>query len=133
MDEQIQHSQPRRRRRGGVRRRRVLQFLQPCLLLLLSQGKAHGYSLLDELESFGFDPDRLDPTLVYRALREMEDMGFVESHWDEDSQGPKRRMYILLPEGERQLSLWVDDLKRTRAEIDRLLSMYEAQHGTLGG
>jgi PadR family transcriptional regulator PadR len=105
----------------------VLQFLQPCLLLLLRRDEAHGYSLLADLDSFGFDPKRLDPTLVYRALRDMEDLGLVESHWDENSQGPRRRVYTLLQEGERQLSLWVEDLSRTRAEIDRLLKMYNDQ------
>ncbi len=102
-----------------------MQFLQPCLLLLLRDGEAHGYALLAELENFGFNPERLDPTLVYRALREMEEMGMVESRWDEESQGPRRRVYTLLPEGEGHLSLRVEDLRRTRDEIDRLLEMYE--------
>ncbi|MGA9193170.1 MAG: helix-turn-helix transcriptional regulator [Anaerolineales bacterium] len=107
-----------------------MKFLQPCLLLLLRSGKAHGYALLAELENFGFNPERLDPTLVYRALREMEEMGMVESHWDEESQGPRRRVYSLLPEGEGHLSLRVEDLRRTRDEIDRLLKMYEDQGET---
>jgi DNA-binding PadR family transcriptional regulator len=105
-----------------------MQFLQPCLLLLLRRSEAHGYALLDELEGFGFNPGHLDPTLVYRALREMEGLGFVISHWDEKSQGPRRRIYTILPEGERQLSFWVQELKRTRQEIDRLLNMYEGEN-----
>lgn len=116
------HSRGRGRRR---KRRRVLQFLQPCLLLLLDRGESHGYALLAELEGFGFDPERLDPTLVYRALREMEEAGWVQSNWDaEESQGPKRRVYRLMQEGKRQLSLWISDLRRTREEIDRLLKAY---------
>ncbi|MFN2274800.1 MAG: PadR family transcriptional regulator, partial [Anaerolineales bacterium] len=71
----------RGRGRGRRRRRRVLQFLQPCLLLLLQDGAAHGYALLAELERFGFDVERVDPTLVYRALREMEQAGWVQSSW----------------------------------------------------
>lgn len=117
----------RRGRRRGKRRRRVLQFLQPCLLLLLKQGNAHGYALLAELERFGFNPESLDPTLVYRALREMEDVEMVESHWDEESQGPRRRVYTILPEGRKQLSLWINDLRRTRDEIDLLLKEFEQQ------
>ena len=129
MDDQRPFGRPGRgsgRGRGrGRRRRRVLQFLQPCLLLLLRRGEAHGYGLLAELDNFGFNPERLDPTLVYRALREMEEMGMVESRWDEESQGPRRRVYTLLPEGEGHLSLRVEDLRRTRDEIDHLLEMYE--------
>jgi len=67
----------RGRRRG--RARRVLRFLEPCLLMLLHEQESHGYHLLSELESFGFDPAALDPSLVYRALREMETGGWVVS------------------------------------------------------
>ena len=125
MDDRRPFGRPGRGSGRGRRRRRVLQFLQPCLLLLLRNGEAHGYALLAELENFGFNPERLDPTLVYRALREMEEMGMVESRWDEESQGPRRRVYTLLPEGEGHLSLRVEDLRRTRDEINRLLEMYE--------
>ncbi len=118
--------QPRRRGRGG-KRRRVLQFLQPCLLLLLQRGEAHGYALLDELEQFGFDRERVDPTLVYRALREMEEAGWIQSSWDDESQGPRRRVYALHKEGKRQLTLWIEDLRKTKMEIDHLLSEYKDQ------
>jgi DNA-binding PadR family transcriptional regulator len=97
-------------------------------LLLLQRGEAHGYALLAELEHFGFNPERLDPTLVYRTLREMEEVEMVESHWDEESQGPRRRVYTILPEGREQLSLWIEDLRRTRNEIDHLLMEFEDQN-----
>lgn len=117
-----------RRGRGKGRRgkrRRVRQFLQPCLLLLLREGEAHGYALLGEIERFGLDAERLDPSLLYRMLRDMEEVGWVRSRQDEDSQGPPRRVYALTAEGETQLEIWVDDLKRVRGEIDRLLTVYE--------
>jgi DNA-binding PadR family transcriptional regulator len=102
-----------------------MRFLQPCLLLLLRRAEAHGYALLDELAEFGFHPERLDPSLVYRALREMEEAGLVRSRWDEDSQGPRRRVYALLPDGEAYLAARIEDLRRTRVEIDRLILAYE--------
>lgn len=113
----------RHRRMGRVRR-----FLEPCLLLLLRQGEAHGYKLVSELERFGFDPEALDPSLVYRLLREMEDMAWVQSRTDEESQGPPRRVYELAPDGKGQLDRWADNLRRTREEIDRLLIEYEGNH-----
>jgi PadR family transcriptional regulator PadR len=119
---------PRGHRGRGRRRRRVMQFLQPCLLLLLQRGEAHGYALMAEIEQFGFNPERVDPSLVYRALREMETAGWVRSEWDEeDTQGPKRRVYALEQEGYRQLELWIQDLRRTKLEIDQLLDAFEEQ------
>lgn len=58
----------------------MIRFLQPCLLLL-HRRPAHGYSLLEELGEFGFEPGTLDPSLVYRALRELEAEGWVTSSW----------------------------------------------------
>lgn len=117
----------RGRGRGGRgrRRQRVMSFLQPCLLLMLMRGEAHGYSLIDSLNEFGFDPDRLDPSLIYRALRDLEDNGFATSRWDDDSQGPRRRVYQITLEGEAYLTTWVEDLRRTQREIEALLSAFE--------
>ena len=127
MQRKGQREGPRRGRGRGRRRRRVLQFLQLCLLLLLQRGEAHGYALLAELEHFGFNPERLDPSLVYRALREMENEGWIRSRWDEESQGPPRRVYILDELGETHLVAWIEDLRRTQGEIDRLLRAYDDQ------
>ena len=114
-------------KRGKRRRQRVMSFLQPCLLLLLTRDEAHGYSLIDGLDEFGFERQRFDPSLIYRALREMEDSGWVTSRWDDDSQGPRRRVYQILPQGEAFLAEWIADLRRTRAEIDRLLASYKEE------
>ena len=117
---------PRGRGRGGGRRRRVMSFIQPCLLVMLHRGPAHGYNLLNGLDEFGFNPDQKDPSLIYRALRDMEDIGLVISEWDPDSSlGPQRRVYQITQDGEDFLASWVADLHRTRLEIDALLSAYE--------
>jgi len=102
-----------------------MSFLQPCLLLLLTRGSAHGYSLLDGIGEFGFERQRFDASLIYRALRDMEDFGWVYSQWDDENQGPRRRVYQILPEGELRLSEWISELKRTRDEIDTLLLAYK--------
>jgi len=112
-------------RRGHRRRRRVMSFLQPCLLVMLHRGKTHGYNLLSGLDEFGFNPDRLDPSLVYRALREMEAAGQVTSEWDDDSLGPQRRVYSITQEGESYLTGWMEDLSRARQEIETLEAAYK--------
>jgi DNA-binding PadR family transcriptional regulator len=92
---------------------------------MLHQGEAHGYSLLSGLGTYGFNLDRLDPSLVYRALREMEAASLVTSEWGDESLGPQRRVYCITEEGEEALTQWVADLRRTRGEIDHLLAAYE--------
>jgi DNA-binding PadR family transcriptional regulator len=107
----------------------VISFLQPCLLVLLhQQGASHGYNLVSGLEQFGFNTMRIDPSLVYRSLREMEELGLVASEWsDDDSQGPQRRVYQTTEDGESFLVDWIQDLHTTRLEIDRLIAAYQKQ------
>ena len=85
----------------------------------------HGYSLVNELSRFGFDLDNLDPSLVYRALRDLESNQLVNSQWVDDSQGPQRRVYRITEQGRLHLAQWVDDLMRARQEINQLLAAYE--------
>ena len=106
--------------------RRAVRFLEPTLLLLLHHGPAHGYTLLERLGEFGLGG--LNPSVVYRALRDMEDRGWVTSTWDtEQTQGPPRRVYRLTALGDEALGLWTQDLQETRRLIDHVLGAY-SQH-----
>ena len=119
---------PRRKAQGkrrGHGRWRVRRFLQPCLILLLQEEDAYGYALHAKLDEFGFNLECFDPTLVYRALKEMEDAGWVTSHWEEAKQGPQRRVYQSTQEGGRQLEQWMMAIRQTQMDIKRLLDRYE--------
>jgi PadR family transcriptional regulator PadR len=98
-------------------------MLEPALLLLLHHSPAHGYTLLEQLEEFGLE--NLNPSAVYRLLRDMEAEGLVASTWDEEqSQGPPRRVYHLSALGDEMLTLRTQDLQETRGMIDHLLGVY---------
>ncbi len=102
----------------GLRR-----FLEPVLLMKLHLGAAHGYSLREGLEEFGMQ--QLDPSVIYRALRDMEDQGWMTSTWDEEkTQGPPRRIYRMTDRGNEVLELWVKELERSKTRIERLLDAY---------
>ena len=114
------------RGRGGGRQRRIINFLRPCILLALSNDKAHGYNLIAEIEKFGFDPSQYDASLVYRSLRDMEEREFVQSSWDEtESLGPQRRVYEITEKGRLHLDDWIHDLKRVKTELETVLQAYE--------
>jgi DNA-binding PadR family transcriptional regulator len=101
-------------------------MLEPSLLLLLHHGPAHGYTLLERLGQFGLEG--LNPSVVYRVLRDMEARGWVTSTWDEErTQGPPRRVYRLTALGDEVLGLSVQELRDTRGMIDHILGVY-SQH-----
>jgi len=101
-----------------------VRVLEPALLLLLHHGPAHGYSFLERLGEF--DLAYLDPSAVYRVLRDMEAKGRVTSTWDEkETQGPPRRVYRITALGDEMLALWVHDLEDGKRRIDHLLNVYQ--------
>ena len=108
---------------GGFGKRRGRNLLRPTLLFLMHQGPAHGYDLVDRLRSFGIED--IDPSLIYRALRDMEEEGSIQSTWNEEkTQGPPRRVYTLTAEGNDSLHFYIEDLQTTRSRIDQLLQAY---------
>jgi poly-beta-hydroxybutyrate-responsive repressor len=119
-----------RRWRGGrpdqVCPRRINRFLEPCLLLLLHRQQAHGYELVEGLEPFGFGQNPADLSTVYRILRDLEDRGFVISHWETSNAGPARRQYTITDDGDRYLAYWVQDLRETDRALHSFLDTYEA-------
>lgn len=112
---------------GGACPRRISRFLEPCLLLLLRGDASHGYNLVEALGRFGFTPGAIDASVVYRILREMEEAGWVNSQWDTSSPGPPRRVYSVTADGEAYLAAWINDLRRTRDEIDQFIEAYLRQ------
>ncbi len=95
-------------------------LLEPVLLVLVKGAPSHGYSLLSELGKMGLNS--LHPSVVYRTLREMEDLGWIQSDWQTDqTQGPPRRTYHLTMQGEEALQYWKQELIRTNGIILRLL------------
>lgn len=117
------------RGRGGGRRK--MFFLESCLLVLLYSQEGYGYSLMEGLKAFGFDTELMDISILYRALRNLEEMGLVVSSWSEESLGPQRRIYTITPQGKEALSEWMEALRQQRQEIEVLEAAYEAIKGPL--
>jgi PadR family transcriptional regulator PadR len=112
-------------RGGGACPTRIYRFMEPCLLLLLHRSSSHGYSLQDELKEFGFAEPGVDPSVVYRALREMEEQGLLTSTWDTEGSGPPRRVYRLTAQGDQYLTRWVADLRETDRVLHSFFAAYD--------
>ena len=98
----------------------TVSLLEPALLVLVKGEPSHGYSLLNDLGEMGLNT--LHPSVVYRTLREMEDLGWIQSDWETDqTQGPPRRTYHLTALGEEALQYWKQELARTDEIILQLL------------
>ena len=113
--------QGRGARRGGHGLRR---FMEPCLLLLLHRGPGHGYDLAQGLADLGLPG--VDPSLVYRLLRDLEEAARVQSEWDtQATSGPARRVYRLTDTGDSVLADWVAELRETDRVLHGFIAAYE--------
>ncbi len=113
----------RRRCKGRGCDQRMRKFLDPTLLLLLAESPAHGYTLLGRMDNFNLD--FLNPAVIYRALRQMEDKGWVTSSWDtEHTEGPPRRVYAITALGKEVLACCARQLETTHDVIHHFLNRY---------
>lgn len=100
----------------------IERFVEPCILLLLSQNPSHGYSLMEDLEhKCG---EKVDIGNLYRTLRRMEMDGWVKSDWSKNESGPDRRTYTITQDGLDFLKSAVSSLVRTDELIQRLFKGY---------
>ena len=100
-------------------------FVRPRLLLQLSKKPAHGYELLEVLESENLPTP--DPSTLYRTLRQFEEDGLVRSVWDTSGGGPARRVYELTDQGVDYLHAWAVNIRRIRRRLGKFLDEYEAK------
>ncbi|KKR71330.1 MAG: PadR-like protein family transcriptional regulator [Candidatus Roizmanbacteria bacterium GW2011_GWB1_40_7] len=100
----------------------IERFVEPCILLLLSKESAHGYGLLEGLETHC--GEKVDVGDLYRTLRRMEHDGWVTSVWDKKNVRDKR-VYTITKEGHAFLKHAVASLKQTDELIHHLFSGYQ--------
>jgi len=96
------------------------------------ENDAHGYELLEKLKR-NENISGIDPGFLYRTLRQFEKGGIVRSRWDEEGQGPARRVYTITDEGVSYLHAWAEHVRTTRERLGRFLAAYETYFHSGGG
>ena len=98
-----------------------VRLIEPALLAFLQDDNLHGYALLEKLDSLGLGS--INPSVIYRILRDFEAIGLVQSDWDKSTtQGPPRRVYALTEKGHNVLKQAAESLRET---VDRIKSILE--------
>jgi poly-beta-hydroxybutyrate-responsive repressor len=105
------------------------RFVRPFVLLLLAEGPSHGYELAGSLKEFSPEGLNVEPSILYRMLRQMEEEGLATSSLDDSGTGPARKVYVLTPEGREALDLWASSLEGTARMLDSFRERYERTRG----
>jgi PadR family transcriptional regulator PadR len=89
---------------------------------LLASRDRYGYEIVKEVAIQSEGAYELKEPTLYSALRRMEAAGLVTAYWGEETQGGRRKYYSVTAQGREVYQHNVDDWKRARVLIDRLVS-----------
>jgi DNA-binding PadR family transcriptional regulator len=101
------------------------RWVEPFVLLLVAQGPTYGYQIIGRLDELGVAPEGIDPGMVYRTLRSMDDDGLVRTEWGLEGDQP-RREYRLTEEGACALEDWMDVMAERKRLIEHFLEQSKA-------
>lgn len=105
------------------------RFVRPFVLLLLAERPSHGYELAGSLKEFSPEGLNVEPSILYRMLRQMKEEGLATSSLDDSGSGPARKVYELTSEGREALDLWASSLEGTARMLDSFRERYERTRG----
>ena len=92
------------------------------MLLSIREWDSYGYELMERASTLGFGT--MNPGTMYRALRQMEKDGDVESSWETSRGGAARRMYTITDAGEAHLGFWAKSLGQYQQSMDAFFRLY---------
>jgi len=96
--------------------------IDTIVLGLLSVQDRYGYEVCKQVTVLSDGEYELKEPTLYSAARRMEAQGLIRSYWGEGSQGARRKYYAITPEGKVAYQRNLEDWKRARRLIDRLVS-----------
>lgn len=96
-------------------RKGVLEF---CVLALLSGERSYGVDLAARLKDARLIASE---GTLYPLLSRLRTARFVQTHWEDSTQGPPRRYYTLTDAGRKQLELFQFLWPQMRSNVDQIL------------
>ncbi len=106
-------------------RRGALEF---CVIALLRERPRYGFDIVRELSEA--DGLLTSEGTIYPLLSRLRKDGLVTTTWQESGTGPPRRYYALTSDGRTALDRFVQDWRRFRDSVDRVLGLGSGQPGT---
>lgn len=80
------------------------------VLGLVARRPSYGYALIQQLEQWAVDPESVQGSSVYQALKELKRMQFIAPHQPmavDEERGNQRTMYVTTEAGEQRLTEWL--------------------------
>ncbi|WP_179394426.1 PadR family transcriptional regulator [Lacticaseibacillus absianus] len=82
----------------------VRGYLDAIVLNVLSQGESYGYQVTKDVRALSQAAYTLNEATLYTVFKRQEKLGWIESHWGDESQGGRRKYYAITPTGTAALT-----------------------------
>ena len=102
-------------------------YTDTIILAQLAQGDSYGYVISKSVQEISRGELQLKEATLYTTFRRLESAGMLESYWGDEHAGARRRYYHLTDEGRRLYEENVEDWRKYRAVISRLVGLEEAE------
>ncbi|WP_040948380.1 PadR family transcriptional regulator [Gorillibacterium massiliense] len=96
-------------------------YIDIIILALLYGEDLYGYELGKRVKEETKNSFELKEGTLYLAFKRLEQSGYVESYWGDESVGGRRKYYRLLPEGRRHLLRRKQEWEHFKQIIDLFL------------
>ena len=105
--------------------------IDTIILAQLTTGDSYGYQINKAIRTKTDNQYELKEATLYSAFKRLEDLGYIQSYWGDESTGARRRYYTISPTGENLYNQLVSDWQQAKNLIDRLVEGREGNHGQL--
>jgi len=95
--------------------------LDMLILKTLARGPAHGYSIVEHIQSTSDDVLRVEEGALYPALHRLELRGLLASEWGMSENNRRAKYYRLTAAGRKQLTEETEYWTRMAAAIGRIM------------
>jgi len=103
-------------------------FFEPYVLFLLLEKPSYGYELNRKLKKDCHCQVNIGN--LYRGLNRMVTNNLVVKKKSKSDIGPTKIIYTITESGQKHLSVWIDNLKKEKNAINKLIKSYESYYET---
>ena len=93
--------------------------LDMCLLALISEEPCYGYEMVQKMEERGLEV--VGEGSIYPLLSRLQKGGLIEGYMVPSEEGPRRKYYRVLPEGEATLRAWGEEWAGFVRAVERVI------------
>ena len=100
-------------------------YTDTIILAQLAGGDSYGYVISKNVQEITRGELSLKEATLYTTFRRLESAGVIESYWGNENAGARRRYYHLTDAGRKLYEENLEDWRRYRAVISKLVGLEE--------